>query len=141
MSFQNSTKWELAIKKLLEYTQDNKLRWQIVNPAGYIPKEDVKDAVMTVKYDNKTLLLYRQAQMKESNDYIPFNKSNDKEKVYRTKLSIYDEKSKVVVYEFPATRLTEDLYRAASFSAANVDDFLDSIISPKPKDEKSVKKS
>jgi hypothetical protein len=142
MTAENATKWELAIRKLLEYTQDNRLRWQIANPREYLPKADTKDAVMLVNYENKILLLYREAEMKhETNEYQSFyNRPSDKEKVYKTKLSIYDEKSKVIVYDFPANRLIADLYRAASFNAANVDDFLDRIIESKPKEKKDTNK-
>lgn len=142
MTEKTMSKWELAISKLLEYTQDNKLHWQIVNPRDFLPKDDTKDAMLIVKYEDKTLLLYREAYLKPpvGLNLLVVSTATEREKDYRARLGIYDIKSKVIVYAFPYSPITEDLYNAATYNAANVDEFIYSVLVPKAAVTKSQKR-
>ena len=124
------SKWEKAIIRLVELTQDEKLEWKIVNPKEYVPKEDTRGAMLLVKHKTKHLLLYRTAYVRKdtSNIMAVFAGTAKEIKEYRPDLCIYDVPTKMIVYTFPYSELTEDLYQAATFKAAEVEDFLKDLL-------------
>lgn len=133
MTEKTLSKWEQAIGKLVEYTQDGKLEWEIVDPKEYLPNGDVNGAMLIVKYDNKHMLLCQKAYMRFSGNI--FNAFSGTEvKDYRPELSVYDIKTNVIVYTFPQSKLTEDLYRAATYNASKVDELISNILGESSKD-------
>ena len=127
------SKSEKAIAKLIEYTQDGNLEWKIVNPNSYLPKIDIKDAMLFVRYDDKPLLLFRQGYKHKSvQSFISSQFASEKEEIiYRAVLCVFDTSSKTAVYYFPYSTLVEDLYKAAVYNAAKVDDLIDSLLKRK----------
>jgi len=129
------SKWEQAIGKLVEFTQDGKLEWEIVNPKEYLPNGDVNGAMLIVKYENKHLLLYQKAYMRLSgNIFAAISGTGAEVKDYRPELSVYDIETKVTVYTFPYSKLTDDLYRAATYNASKVDELISKILGESSKD-------
>lgn len=127
------SKWEQAIGKLVEFTQDGKLEWEIVNPKEYLPNGDINGAMLIVKYENKHLLLCQKAYMRLSGNIFTAI-SGTEVKDYRPELSVYDIKTKVTVYTFPQSKLTEDLYRAATYNASKVEELISNILGESSKD-------
>jgi len=123
------SKWEQAISILVEFTQDGKLEWEIVSPKEYLPDDDTKGVMLIVKYKDKHLLLYQGAYMRASGSIFAVISAGNEIKDYRPKLSVYDVNEKVVVYTFPYSQLVEDLYKAATFSAAKVEELIANILS------------
>lgn len=122
------SKWEMAISKLVEFTQDGKLDWKIVNPKEYLPNVDTEGAMLIVKYEESHLLLYKKAFMKPSGNLLSAMSGVNDVKAYGPKLSVYNISEKVVIYDFPYTKLLEDLYKAATFNAAKIDELISSIL-------------
>lgn len=124
------SKWEQAISRLVEFTQDGRLEWQIVNSKEFLPNEDTSSAMLFVNYERQHLLLYRKAYMRviPTNGLLSLYGSQKEVKDYRAELSVYEIDSKVVIYTFPYSELTDDLYRAATFNAAKVDELIDGIL-------------
>jgi len=127
------SKWEQAISKLVEFTQDGKLEWEIVNPKEYLADDDISGAMLIVKYGDKHLLLCRKAYMRSAGGLSANIFGGAEVKDYRPELSVYDIKAQVTVYTFPHSDLVVDLYRAATFSAAKVDELISNILSEGPK--------
>ena len=123
------SKWEQAISKLVEFTQDGKLEWEIVNPKEYLQNADVSGAMLIVKYGDKHLLLYNKAYTYLSGGILAsISGSGTEVKDYRPQLSVYDMKAKSTVYTFPNSELVNDLYKAATYHAAKVDDLISNIL-------------
>ncbi len=122
------SKWEQAIAKLVEFTQDGKLEWNIVNPKEYLPNGDTEGVMLIVKYEESNLLLYKKGYMKPSENILSAMSGVNSVKVYGPKLSVYNVSEKVVVYDFPYSKLIEDLYKAATFNAAKIDELISSIL-------------
>jgi len=123
------SKWEQAISKLVEFTQDGKLEWEIVSPKEYLPNGDISGAMLIVKYGEKHLLLCRKAYMRLSGGvFATLAGSGNEVKDYRPELSVYDIKARVTVYTFPQSELINDLYKAATFNAAKVDELINNIL-------------
>ena len=123
------SKWEQAISKLVEFTQDGKLEWEIVNPKEYLPSGDIDGALLLVKYSDRYLLLCQKAFMRLSGGiFAAFSGTGTEVKDYRPELSVYDFATKVTVYTFPYSKLTDDLYRAATYNASKVDELISSIL-------------
>lgn len=122
-------KWEQAISKLVEFTQDGKLEWEIVNPKEYLPNGDIDGVLLLVKYGDRYLLLYQKAYMKLSGGlFATLSGTGTEVKDYRSELSVYDFTTKVTVYTFPYSKLTDDLYRAATYNASKVDELISNIL-------------
>jgi hypothetical protein len=129
------SKWEQAISKLVEFTQDGKLEWEIVNPKEYLPNGDINGAMLIVKYEDKHLLLCQKAYMRLSGSiFATMSGTATEVKDYRPELSVYDINTRVTVYTFPYSKLTEDLYRAATYNAAKVDELISKILGESSKD-------
>lgn len=130
MTESSLSKWEQVINKLLEYTQDEKLLWETVNPADYVKNEDTNGAMLFVEHDGKNLVLYRRAHTR----FVPANimgsvtGSGRDVKEYLAVLAIYDLNSNSILYRFPYSKLTEDLYKSATFYTAGVQDFIDNLL-------------
>jgi hypothetical protein len=124
------SKWEQAISKLIESTQDGKLEWKIVHPNEYLPKDDTNGAMLTVNYGDKHLLLFKNAYMRSTGGVLAaFTGPSSEVKDYRPNLCVYDTSSKVVVYTFPHSELVNDLYKAATFNASKIEELINNILS------------
>ena len=126
------SKWEEAISRLLEFTQDGKLEWDVVSPDQFLRDEDITGAVLLVKYKEKYLLLYSKAYWYVTgnigNVLAAFSGQSEKTKGYRPELSVYDMTEEVIVYKFPYSELVDDLYKAAAYNAAKIDELISSIL-------------
>jgi len=124
------SKWEQAISKLVEFTQDGKLEWGIVNPKEYLPDDETTGVMLLVKYKDKHLILYQGSYTRISgNVFAMISGQGNEVEDFRPELSVYDVNEKVIVYTFPYSQLVEDLYKAATFSAAKIDELILSILS------------
>lgn len=124
------SKWEQAISKLVEFTQDGKLEWGIVNPKEYLPDDETTGVMLLVKYKDKHLILYQGSYTRISgNVFAVISGQGNEVEDFRPELSVYDVNEKVIVYTFPYSQLVEDLYKAATFSAAKIDELISSILS------------
>ena len=131
------SKWEQAISKLVEFTQDGKLEWNIVIPREYLPNSDTDGAMLIVKYEKSHLLLYKKAYMKPSENILSAMSGINNVKDYGSKLSVYNISEKVVVYDFPYSKLIADLYKAATFNAAKIEDLISSILGEVSKQDRT----
>jgi hypothetical protein len=129
MSETTLSKWEQAISRLVEFTQDGKLKWKLVNPEDYLPKADTSGAMLMVKYSQMYLLLYQDAYTYISGGFLAtMSGTGTPTKSYHPVLSVYDVGTKTTVYTFPDSKLVGDLYKAATYSAASVDELISKIL-------------
>jgi hypothetical protein len=129
------SKWEQAINKLIELTQDGKIEWQVVNPRKYLPNGDVNGPMLIIKYVEKHLLLCRKAYMRSAGSIIAvFSGAPTEVKDYRPELSVYDMSSQEIIYTFPYSELVNDLFKAATYNAAKVDELISNILGELPKE-------
>jgi hypothetical protein len=123
------SKWELAISRLIEFTQDGNLKWKIVYPEDFLPKSDTTGAMLIVKYNDIYLLLCRRAFTRLSGGLMAtISGSGTEVKDYRPELSIYDTTAQETIYTFPYSELVNDLYKAATYSTAKVDELISNIL-------------
>ena len=122
-------KWDKAISRLIELTQDGNINWKVIIAEDYLPTVDSNGAMLMALYEGKQLLLFKDVFIQKSGSFIDqFSGSAIEKKEYRPCLCIYDLPSRTILFKFPYSILISDLYKAATYFAANVDDFLNKLI-------------
>jgi hypothetical protein len=132
-------KWIDAVGKLLQLTQDGKLRWQPRDAPAYLNLERDRKRVEVVyeaKYNNRKLRLYQfsykvekprssLSAFKDLSAYI-----NPPEYPFwttKTALELLDQ-SGFGAWTFPETEVLDDLAAAVRYQVAGVKEFLDEIL-------------
>jgi len=119
----------LAIQKLIELTQDGNLNWEIVSSSQYLADEDTYNAVYFLEYEKSIFLLYKKAYMKPNTQFsASLIELNSEKKDYRPNLCIYNKDYRVTTYTFQYSQLINDLYRAVSYYAGDVEKVISKIL-------------
>lgn len=123
-----ASRTEEAINKIIELTQDGKLIWQIVDHYDYL-HDETRDVVLLTQYSDMHLLLYQGMHILKIKDTGSIYGEDEEVVNFQAKLSIYDPEKRKVIYTFPYSILIEDLYKAATYVVANVDQLINDLLS------------
>lgn len=139
-----------AIAKLIELTQDGKLRWSAL-PSSLIDalKETPYDRIAVAfqaNYKDRYLRLYKRNYKVAYNPFstvaIVQAAYYDKEDSwYSTVVLQLTTSDDLVLWSFPFETALWDLYRAVEYQVSKVKDFLDDLLSEQDKSAKFKKKS
>ena len=120
-----------TITKLIQLTQENKLKWRSEKSPTTLGREgqDIVETIFLARDKNRNLRLYSKSyKVTISSIYGAFFQGDDKEK-WRTDvaLEILDEAMNPI-WEFPPLPPLSDLLAAVQYQVAEIDDFIEDIL-------------
>jgi hypothetical protein len=137
-------KWIDAVGKLLQLTQERRLKWEPHDPPTYLNLQRDRSRVEVVyetRYNDKKLRLYQlsykvekpqtsQYSLSALRDFGGFLNQETREYPYwtqKTVLQLLDD-SGFGAWSFPETGILDDLFDAVRYQVAGVKEFLDDIL-------------
>jgi hypothetical protein len=139
-------KWIDAVAKLLQLTQDRKLKWEPHSPPAYLnlqPDRQRVEVVYETQFNDKAIRLYQVTYKVERPRRDPYSITtlrlgqlggyfDQSEPDYpywakKTVLELLDE-SGFGAWTFPQSDVLDDLFEAVTYQVAGVREFLDEIL-------------
>ena len=130
-------KWEEVLAKLIQLTQEKKLKWESLTeyPSMKLSDDDKITTVFTTYYKGKRLWIYRRRYKARflkfgTTSWLP--KPDDYEIRWTTNvyLEIIDDKYNPV-WAFPSEDMLNDLLTTIQYQVSGVGDFMDEILDEK----------
>jgi hypothetical protein len=132
-------KLDQAVFKIFSLTHEGRLVWEHKS----VPRlwqqgtDDVYPVYFETEYQNRKLALFQRRSRMSENDREIARIVGDPvddwgQSTHLALLGSNDE----ILFEFPWSRQVHDLFKAVSYKAANVDEFLDALLNSEVTDEK-----
>jgi hypothetical protein len=128
---QEKDKWLDAVTRMIELTQQGKLKWTAESSASTPNDDDRMSAVFTTHYKNKKIRLYAVRVSLKPNDLVisTFNRAigQDPPKWRKKVILEFVNMEGFPLWTFPAIAALFDLLNAVQYQVAGVNEFLDDI--------------
>lgn len=129
---ENKDKFVRLIAKLLELTQEQKIKWRTVkNTQNSDPSmTKIIGAIFETDYKFKKLRIYKRERNNtdDNRNYISFIAQFEKPSYTDTIILGFTDEQGNIVWSFPQVSGVRDLYEAVAYQVAEVDDFINDIL-------------